>query len=365
MDKCKTLEFDKFKGLSEIYEEIWGSRESRSLSRNRKIEFLKVIYPKVTMMALMENHGGFCPPTGNYSESDLDLILQKLESYPFRLAENLDYVIDFGSGLGAYSTAAIELGIAKNILMLDGSKKALDTYEDRLIKTENLLLSPEKIISKVTKCHVNLNYLDSLIEFSGYNKADLVFSRYVLMHTANPFLSIYNMTRLCKLGGTIAFNIFLPQAVPPVVREERIFTKQILIEKKLEVLNSLGKLHDSDKKCTIEDFLSKKALPDSSFDKIRDFYNKYLIPKYGIDLVETKCFHAENSTTPYIHTPSKDCLEHFLYETMKLLPRDSPIKSSSEPGVPEAEYWGSFKVTEETLKTTEDQIPTIEIGAPF
>ena len=355
MDNCKTLEFDKFKGLSEIYEQIWGSRESASLSKNRKVEFLKLIYPRTSMQTLIQNN---MAPSNYLSDTALDLILENLE------LESLDRVVDFGSGLGAYSTAAIELGIAKNILMLDGSKKALDSYEDRLIKTKNLLLSPEKIISKVTKCHVNLNHLDSLIEYSNYNKADLVFSRYVLMHTANPFLSIYNMTRLCKLGGTIAFNIFLPDAVPAIVREERIFTKHIPIEKKLEVLNSLGKLQDSDKKCTIEDFLLKRSLADSSYDELRNFYNEYLIPKFGFNLVKDKCFHAENSTTPYIHTPSSESLKYFLFEIMKLKKINIPIITSAD-GTLDTEFWGSFKVTEETLKITEDQIPTIEIGAPF
>jgi hypothetical protein len=79
-------------------------------------------------------------------------------------------------------------------------------------------------------------------------------------------------------------------------------------------------------------------------------------------MIEKKGFHVENSTTPYIHTPTTEAmtaacnilrLQPISQEASHLVLRETLEK-------PPQEFWGSYIVTQATQKIERDQIPRIE-----
>ena len=355
---CRTLDLglEYTSGSSHVYDMIWSNSHSKKagMEPDRKQGLLHLLHP-VELAKMLDQTGlTWDDPASK------DQILSYSEGYD--LSET-PTVVDFGAGMGAYSTAAAEFG-AKKVYMLDGSRCALDGYEERLYQTKNLGIPAGQIVDTVTKCHIDLNNPAKLIRhLDEQGKADLVFSRYVIMHTSNPYMALYNMTRMCNPGAVVAFNIFLKSAVSPMIRAERKFIKCFPWKIKQDLFRRLGKFNAHEAEMTVEEFLDG-AGPDH-LSSIRDVYNKYIVSRFDLDDIVKDCFHIENSTTPYIHTPQHESIVSFLRAmNVQLNPGEGNIigalKASNNTRLPD-EFWSTFIVTEETLAFERDQVPCIEM----
>jgi SAM-dependent methyltransferase len=354
MIKCKeiNLGLKQHDGSSKIYDIIWGNKSSGGLNKNRRGELLKVLSPVEVMYALLDANLSWVGP-------EMSTALEEW-SKNFPGIKN-KAVVDFGAGRGAYSTAAAELG-ANSVLMLEGSKSAIQTYEKRLQNTKNLIIPAKEIAEVVTKCHIDLNRPEEFFEKNGKHFADFVFSRYMIMHSQNPFIAIYNMTRMLKPGGIVCFNTYLPASVSTLTRHERTHMICLPWETKINLLSALGKIKKADMQFTIKEFFSGAG--PHEFDDIRKFYVDQILPNYSMEEIEKTCFHVEDSTTPYLHTPSADQIE-FMCALLELQPvsdRGGGI-GLVDNNHHATEFWGSFRTTEKTLKVSIDQIPKIELLA--
>ena len=355
MIKCReiNLGLKQYDGSSKIYDTIWGNKSSEGLNKNRRGELMKIISP-VEIMYELDRIGLYVA-----HPKSSETIEEWSKDFPY--LENKT-VVDFGAGRGAYSTAAAELG-AKSVLMLEGSKTAIQTYENRLQSTKNLILPAREIAKVVTKCHIDLNRPEEFFEKNGKHFADFVFSRYMIMHSQNPFDAIYNMTRILKPGGIISFNTYLPASVSKLTRHERSMMISVPWEIKINLLRALGKIKKSDMQFTVKEFFSGAG--SREFDGIRSFYIDQIVPNFSMDEIEKTCFHVEDSTTPYLHTPNPGQLE-FICRLLKLEPSSDKAGGTKlvDEHDKETEFWGSFRTTEETLSVSIDQIPRIEMFGP-
>lgn len=351
---CKQIDLglDSKEGSSHVYDMIWGTSHTKKsgMIPSRRPDLMRLLHPGKINVMLKKSGMTWGHPVSNQA------VLHYAKGY--NLSDQT--VVDFGSGMGAYSTAAAELG-AKKVYMLDGSRRALDGYEERLQKTTDLHAPADKIIDTVTKCHIDLNNPNRFISYlDKAGKADLVFSRYVIMHTANPYMSLYNMTRLCRPGSKVAFNIFINSAVSEMIRIERSHIQKFPWGLKEDLFRRLGKFRKAETSMTVEEFLDG-AGPES-LSPIRDVYNKHIVPRFLMSDIVEHCFHVENSTTPYIHTPRYEKILEFM-EEMKVAHAESPslMLKQGHPSQPPDELWAVFRVTEETLMFEKDQVPRIEL----
>jgi len=356
MIKCKEINsgLKKSDGSSRVYDIIWGNKSSEGLNKNRRGELLKVLAPANVSHRFKAANSTW---TGDRPKE----LLEKW-SKDFSLENKT--VVDFGAGRGAYSTAAAELG-AKSVFMLDGSLSAIQTYEKRLQNTENLILPAEEIAKVVTKCHIDLNRPEEFLEKNGKHFADVIFSRYVLMHTQNPFIALYNMTRFLKPGGLICFNTYLPPSVSQLTRAERSAMLTVPWGTKIALLSALGKIKKADKQFTVQEFISGAG--PNEFDYIRNFYIQRIVPNFSMDEIEKTCFHVEDSTTPYLHTPTEEQI-HFVSNLLALKPDGTPAEFGDGGGLrledgdgSITELWCGYRTTKETLEVEIDQIPRLEL----